>query len=516
MMKRCLFLLLFFLSGALFAGNLQIEVIENLDQRSQADLIVLPYWKADTKPKAAFKGEESEQILCLLESGDFKGNVSDIVFLYSNLGSEPRIALIGLGEEKELTMQTLRLCFSTVIKEARKRKLESINIVLPETDRVGQDLLCKSIAEGMLLTNYSFERYKTPGEERAPSIATITLIGASTDNTAICQRTQVIVNGVNLARDLINGNADDITPEKIGDAAVELSKENEKIKTTVFDKAQIEKEKMGLLLAVNRGACNEPRFIMMEYYGNPESQDVTAIVGKGITYDTGGLNLKPTGGMETMKCDMSGAAAVLGTMKTIAALGLKVNVLGVIPTTENAIGCNSYKPGDVYISYSGKTVEIGNTDAEGRLVLADAVSYTVKTMKPTRIIDLATLTGAIVVSLGEEASGLFSNNDELCELLRESGESTYERVWRMPTYPEYKEQLKSAIADLKNIGGKQAQSITAALFIEAFVENTPWAHLDIAGTAYTDKPKNYNTTPASGVGVRLLTEMFERLEKQCD
>ncbi len=216
--------------------------------------------------------------------------------------------------------------------------------------------------------------------------------------------------------------------------------------------------------------------------------------------------------METMKCDMAGAASVLGTMRAAATLKLKVNLVGVIASTENAIGPNSYKPGDVYTSMSGKTVEISNTDAEGRLVLADALTYVQQTFSPTRMIDLATLTGGIVIALGEEATGLFSNNDKLAEALIESGEKTFERLWRFPLYPEYKEQLKSTIADIKNSGGRKASSITAAMFLEQFVKNVPWAHLDIAGTAYLSELKPYHPTYATGVGVRLLIEFLESLQ----
>jgi leucyl aminopeptidase len=496
---------------------MKIDIVEKLDKRGKADVIVLPYWKGEKKAKAAFKGEEiSDQLLLLLKSGDFKGNASEIAFLYSDVGNEPRVALVGLGEEKEVTLQTLRNAYSALVKEARKKKLETINLLLPELDKkIDDQLLCRAVVEGCLLTNYSFDRHKHMAKEddRLSLIEKITLIGVSAKHKAICEKVQAIVEGVNFTRDLVNENADEITPQKLGELAAGLAKKYKKIKTTVFNKAQIEKEKMGLLLAVNRGASNEPRFIVMEYRGNPSSHDATAIIGKGITYDTGGLNLKPTGSMETMKCDMAGSATVLGLMKAVAELELKVNVYGVIPSTENAIGPLSFKPGDIYLSHAGKSVEISNTDAEGRLVLADAISYTVKELKPKRIIDLATLTGAIVIALGEEAIGLFSNNDELSELLKECGELTHERVWRLPTFNEYKEQLKSEIADMKNCGTRSGGSITAALFLEAFVEKTPWVHLDIAGTAYLDKPKHYNTTHASGIGVRLLTEMLERLER---
>jgi leucyl aminopeptidase len=265
---------------------------------------------------------------------------------------------------------------------------------------------------------------------------------------------------------------------------------------------------MGLLLAVNRGSMRDPAFILVEYRGNPGSSDVTALVGKGITFDTGGLNLKPTGSMETMKDDMSGAAAVLGAIRAAAALKLKVNILGAIPTTENSIGSKAYKPGDVYRSYSGKTVEIANTDAEGRLVLADALAYVQKHYKPSRIVDFATLTGAVVIALGEEASALFCNDEGFAAKLMDAGSRSAERLWRMPLYPEYKELMKSTIADLKNSGGRAGGLCTSAAFLSYFVKDVPWAHLDIAGTAFLSSPKHYHTTNATGVGVRMLVEFF--------
>ena len=268
---------------------------------------------------------------------------------------------------------------------------------------------------------------------------------------------------------------------------------------------------MGLLLAVNRASSRDPTFMLIEYKGDPKAHDLTVLVGKGITFDTGGLNLKPTGSMESMKCDMAGAAAVLGVIQAAAALGIKKNITGVIAATENSIGSRSYKPGDVYCGYAGKSVEIGNTDAEGRLILADALAYAVKNLKPSRIIDLATLTGAVEVALGNEAIGLLSNHDVLADLLIRSGSSTGERVWRLPLYEEYKDLLKSDVADIKSTGGRTAGCITAAIFLHEFVGKTPWAHLDIAGTAYLNEAKRYQPKHATGVGVRLMLSLLESL-----
>jgi leucyl aminopeptidase len=266
------------------------------------------------------------------------------------------------------------------------------------------------------------------------------------------------------------------------------------------------------LLAVARGSAVEPTFIILHYKGVARSKDHTVIIGKGVTFDTGGLNLK-TSGMETMRDDMSGAATALCTVAVAAALNLPVNVTAVVAATENAIDARSYKPGDVYKGYSGMTVEIGNTDAEGRLTLADALAYTVKELKPTRMIDFATLTGSMVVALGEGMSGLFCNEETLANSLLDSSQRTSEILWRMPLFEPYKEQLKSDIADIKNVGGRAAGSITAALFLQEFVQNVSWAHIDIAGTAF-GKEKGYVPKNGVGFGVRLMVDFLENLSKK--
>jgi leucyl aminopeptidase len=280
----------------------------------------------------------------------------------------------------------------------------------------------------------------------------------------------------------------------------------------MFDKKRIEKEGMGLLLAVNQGSPREPVFIILEYKGDPRSKDHTVLVGKGVTYDTGGLDLKPSGSMLTMKSDMSGAAIVLGTMLTAVRLELKVNLTIVIAATENCIGSKSYKPGDVFRGYLGKTVEIGNTDAEGRLTLADALAYADANLSPTRMINLATLTGGVVVALGDQITGLMSNNDKLVNQLMKASETAGEPLWRLPLRKEYREFYRSDIADIKNCGsGRAASSITGGLFLEDFVGNTPWAHFDIAGTAFLPKARGYLPQHASGVAVRTLIDFLESL-----
>lgn len=332
----------------------------------------------------------------------------------------------------------------------------------------------------------------------------------------IFEKEEGIFQGVYLTRDLVNGNADNITPQTLADTAKHLAQTFASIDVKVLDKKAILKEKMGLLAAVAKGSAVDPRFIIVQYQGKPKSKDHTVLIGKGVTFDSGGLDLKPGKAMLTMREDMAGAGVVLGIMSALARLQLPVNVTGVIPATENAIGSSAFKMGDVYVGMTGLSVEIGSTDAEGRLILADAISYSLKHLKPTRIIDFATLTGAMVVSLGEDVSGFFCNDDSLAQHLMQASVDSSEPLWRMPLVKKYDTALQSDIADMKNLGNNRAGSITAALFLQRFLEGQtiPWAHLDIAGTAYREKDKDAFPKYASGFGVRcLIYYMSEFLNK---
>jgi leucyl aminopeptidase len=317
------------------------------------------------------------------------------------------------------------------------------------------------------------------------------------------------MTSVALARNLVNKNADEITPEGFAQAASLLGKGD--LKVTVHGKEWIEQQKMGLLLAVSRGSRHAPRFVIMEWKGAPNSKDVTALVGKGITFDSGGLDLKSAENMQDQKSDMAGAAAVMATMKAVRDLNLPINVIALIPLCENIIGGNAYKPGDVYRARSGKMVEIGNTDAEGRLILADALSYAKDEIQPSRIIDVATLTGAAEVALGTDFSALFSNTDSLFFLLEKASIHAGEPLWRMPLHREYLKLLDSDIADCKSVASRRGGAITAAVFLGQFVGDIPWAHFDIAGTGYLNDAHSYLGKGATGVPVRTLVEFLQEL-----
>ncbi len=481
--------------------------VSSLTKRVKADLLVLPYWK-DKKltPANAFESLAKE-IAPALDSGDFTGKEGEVVVLYATGQKEPRLVLLGLGKSDKATEESLRRAYGKLTSYCHKNSWTKINLMVPSA--TGFNVI-RGVTEGVLHANYMFSELKRDKKELKPPVEQICLISKMNDCVKQADHWLGVFEGVYLARNLVNRNADDVTPQELVRVAKDLASRFSKVKVTAFDKKRIEKEKMGLILAVNQGSHSEPAFIIIEYKGDAKSKDNTIVVGKGVTYDTGGLNLKPTGFMETMKSDMSGSAVALGTILSCAKLNLKKNVTAVIPTTENSIDSRSFKPGDVYPSYAGKTVEIGNTDAEGRLILADALAYACKNLKPSRMIDFATLTGAIVIALGEKTTGMMSNNDALASELSKAGAATFERVWRMPLFEEYKSQLKSDVADIKNIGGRPAGSITAALFLQEFVDKKiPWAHLDIAGTAFLSKSDRYLPKNATGVGVRLMVEFLE-------
>lgn len=496
---------------------MEVKGATTIQARKKAGILVVPFWSGKKGPHEAVdlqhNAELQKQIKGPVQSGDFKGKEGEVLLHYATGLPEERLLLLGLGSQEDVTAEKLRKTYSQVTRHCHKKKITSVNLLLPGDIPMAREDVVAAIMDGLLIPNYSFHSLKKHSLEHnsVDLIEVITLIGASKADLDTATHCSTIAESVNMVRDLVNGNADDVTPQHLSAVARGLEKTCKNVKTTVFDKKKIEKEGMGLFLAVNRGSHLEPAFIVVEYKGNPKSKERTAIVGKGITFDTGGLNLKPTGGIEDMKCDMAGAATVLGVIHAISALGLKVNATAVIPSTENSISSFSYKPGDVYTGYSGKSVEIGNTDAEGRLALADALAYTIDKLKPSRIVDIATLTGSVELALGNEISGLYSNNDVLADLLMGISGQTGEWLCRLPLYEEYRDLLKSDIADIKSTGGRKAGSITAALFLKEFVGKTPWAHLDVAGTAYVGEAKRYFPKHATGFGVRLLVKLLEKL-----
>jgi leucyl aminopeptidase len=487
---------------------------KSFQTRKSFDCLVLPFFQEGKKAIKAFSQKELDALfLEPLRLGDFSGKREETFFLYANDLKEKRILLLGMGSASDLTQENMRSIMAAANLALRSKKISSANVLFPALPKsVSKDLM-RSLCEGLLLSNYAFDKLKQEEESKKTLLSEVTLIGVEQKDLLFLEQDQILADSVHLVRDLVNDNADFVTPQMLAKTAKDLEKLSKKIKVTVFDKKRIEKEKMGLLLAVSKGAFVDPTFTVIEYAGSSSTNPVV-LVGKGLTYDTGGLSLKPTTSMETMKSDMAGAAAVIGTMRALALLDLPVHVVGLIPSTENAIGSRSYKPGDVYMSYSGKSVEVMNTDAEGRLVLADALAYGVKHYKPSYMIDIATLTGAVSIALGEEIAGFFATDEHLAKQIEKASQATGELLWRLPLYAPYLEQLKSDIADLKNIGNGKGGSIMGALFLKEFVGKVPWAHIDIGSSSWLAKPKGYYTSHATGVGVRLFINFLESLGKK--
>ncbi len=469
----------------------------------EASVIFLTKEQAGKKEFSFSEKKLKENIFAVLKAGKFSGESDEIFPLVFN---NKLVLLVGVGEKEKLTLTAFRSTARKAFLSSALRKTSSIEIIsYSESDEV----IC-ALIEAVLIGTYAWRKYVSNDKDKDVKSADEKNFVIVAQKKKIYDETVTICGGVNLTRNLINDNADLITSSYLEKTVCDLIKGKKNISTEILGEKELKKHGLNLHLAVNQGSRKEPRLIIVKYAGNPKSKDYVALVGKGITFDTGGLNLKPTGSMETMRTDMSGAAAVIGALKSTLALGLKKNIIFVMTVAENVIGSGAFKPGDVIRGYSGKTVEIGNTDAEGRLVLADAIAYVVKNYKPSNLIDLATLTGACVVALGHDYSGLMSNNDELAQKILACAKKTDDRVWQLPIYPELKDHVKSLIADIKNTGQRGAAgALSAGEFLRQFVGETKWAHLDIAGTAFCDGAgRFYFGHGATGAGVRLLTEFL--------
>ncbi|GAM11220.1 putative cytosol aminopeptidase [Geobacter sp. OR-1] len=442
----------------------------------------------------------------LRQQKEFSGELNKVKEL-NTLGQMPaeRVVLVGLGKRRELTAERVRQSAGTASRTLNQLGVSSCLATLPQIE--GGDRFAGAVVEGMMLGSYRFDVYRTEPKERA-CLAELNL-AAETKREAkamalASSESRIICDAVRMARDLVSHPGNHATPAFLAEQALAIAA-RQGFACHVLDAKEIENLGMNGLLFVGKGSAQPPRFIIMEYHGRRQDGKPVVIVGKGITFDSGGISLKPREGMERMKDDMSGAAAVFGVMKAAAALKIPVNLVGLVPAAENMPDGGAYKPGDVVRTMSGKTVEINNTDAEGRMVLCDALHYAQR-YRPSALIDLATLTGACLVALGTEASGLMGNDDGLKRALKKAGEATGERVWELPLWDEYGEAMKSDIADLKNAGGPHAGTVTAAWFLRQFVGKAKWAHLDIAGTAWEEKGRNYLPKGATGVGVRLLVD----------
>lgn len=451
----------------------------------------------------------------MIDWGDFEGKLFQTSMVYTRgLIPARRIFIVGLGKKKDFNLEKLRGVFSKAAQKIRELNLKKFATSL-NFAKINQPLtsITESVVEGVLLGTYQFTSYKTPDEDKIKRLEEFVIVEDNEDFfeaiKSAAKKAEIVSNAVYFARDLVSTPGNEMTPTILADRAGEIAgRKNVKLK--VLDSHEMEEIGMNALLGVARGSSEPPKFIILEYNGGKKGDKAIALVGKGVTFDSGGISIKPSADMDKMKTDMAGGAAVIGAIKAASELKIPVNVVGLIPATENLPGGRAYKPGDILKSLSGQTIEIKNTDAEGRLILADALAYAGK-FKPKAIIDLATLTGACIIALGDNTIGMLGTDDKLKKRIRDAAEVAGERLWELPLWEEYHELIKSDVADLKNTGGRAGGTITAAAFLSKFVGEYPWVHLDIAGPAWLSKDKPYIPKGASGVGVRLLVQFMRNL-----
>jgi leucyl aminopeptidase len=474
---------------------------------TQADTLCVGLFEGDDPP-AELDRALGGRLAGLIESGEAKGGFRKVAVLHPEGDVKAaRVLAIGLGKRAEFTPERARIAGAVGL--ARARDAGSTRLAWAVPAGVDQEATGRALAEGALLGAYRFDRYKSSKDENDSQGPAEVEISSDEDLGAAIREVDVVAEHQNSARDLQNLPSNDLTPAKLADHALRRAAEIDGLEGVAFDRQEIATREMGGLLSVTRGSHEEPRFIVLRYDGG--KGPLLGLVGKAVTFDTGGISIKPSAKMQEMKMDMSGGSAVIEATAAIARLGLPVRLLSVIPSTENMPSGHATKPGDVITISNGKTVEVNNTDAEGRLILADALAYAAAE-GAERIVDLATLTGAILVALGSTYAGLFSNDDELCAAIGRASERTGELAWRMPLHADYKDLTRGKIGDLVNAAEvRKASSAYAASFLEEFVDGKPWAHLDIAGTAWDQDNRDYVGKGASGWGVRLLVELARDL-----
>ncbi len=463
----------------------------------KSDLIVLPLFTNEQPDKK--RGIPPAAI------ADFKNKPGALQVVYAN---DQRILLLGLGDKKNFSNLKWRTALHSMVNASISLNVESLTLILPKIATAQMAAFLEMTGFALVFSSYRFDNYKK--EKTSFKLDKVNLVAPTN-----AKFSKALANGVaigiaaNTSRDLANHPGNVATPTHLADHALNLAKENG-FSCKVLGPAEIKKEKMGLLMGVSAGSEQPPRFIVLEY-GN-KSKPPIVLVGKGLTFDSGGVSIKPADRMEEMKFDMAGGATVLGIFEAVAKLKLPVHIVGLIPSSENLVSGNSVKPGDILIGHDQTSVEVINTDAEGRLILADAISFAKKYYNPKLIVDYATLTGAVLIALGDEYTGYFTNTDDYKKQFGKAASFTAEKFWHLPLAPEYKDQLRSMVADIKNIGEKgSAGSSTAALFLEHFVGSTPWIHMDIAGTAWTMRPKAYASPGATAWGVYLTIDFLRNL-----
>lgn len=502
----------------------QLQVFLSTESRQNADVLIVPVYEdvGTVTELKKFDTHVAHMLGRLTESRDFVGKKMErmVVPMDADESVYPRVMYVGLGKEKEISVKRLREVIGAAYVHAQNKKWQRIALYVPRglhKKMKGGELLGSLLARSLVVSTYSYDEYKTdPEAVTVPVNALQVIIAGDTREKKSYEKGlahgQLIGEAVNHARHLGNTPPTVMTPTYLAQSVKELAQHYPSLKTTILSRPAIEKLGMGGLLGVARGSCEEPKFIIVEYRGASKSVKPSVLVGKGITFDSGGLSLKPGEYMMDMKFDMLGAASVLGAMQGIASLKLKKNVIALIPSAENMPSGTAFRPDDILTAMNGKTIEIQNTDAEGRLILADALCYASR-YEPVEVIDLATLTGACMVALGLERSGIFSPDDTLAERLIASASLSGEMLWRMPLGEEYSDAMKSEVADIKNLGGvggvRYGGASTAAAFLQFFTDY-PWAHIDLSSATHMSKSKQWIRHGANGFGVETLIEYFAK------
>ncbi len=483
-------------------------------RRIRADAIILGIYEGIKRPRgdvSAINKSLDGAITQLIRQGEIKGKPGEITIIHT-LGkiSAERVVLVGLGKRADLTIDKIRTAGAEVARLLQKKGVKHMaTVALGATNgKLSAQVSAAAIVEGTILGMYSFRKHQTKEPEQ-DKLAQLTIVDRSRGAVAGIEQgareAQIIAEATNRARDMVNEPANFMTPAQMTEEARKIAEEHH-LEIKVLEREDMQKLGMGALLGVAQGSHQPPKFIVLKYKGNSGNDIDIALVGKSITFDSGGISLKPSEGMGDMKGDMAGGASVLAAISAIAQFKPKINVLVIAAATENLPGGSALKPADVVTAMNGKTIEIESTDAEGRLTLADALGYAIKE-GAKRVVDIATLTGGCVTALGDVTTGAFTNNQALIDRVIAAGAEAGDKIWQMPMYEEYKEQNKSDTADLKNTGGRKASPITAALFVGEFAGDTPWVHLDIAGTSMLDKPRGYFSKGATGVPTRTLVRL---------
>jgi leucyl aminopeptidase len=450
-----------------------------------------------------------------IKQGRITGKSGEIE-IFHTLGdvSASLIAVIGLGKAKDYDANKLREVSAAVFRTLRKSRAATISIELPES-KLPLEAASQAVAEGAVLGLYTFRRHITKKADY-PEVSEVNILVPAVDvkkGVVGASKGEIIATAATLARDMANEPSNFMTPADIAGIAKDVAKKN-KLGFTLLEKDEMAKLGMNGALSVAQGSAQAPKFMVLKYKGKDSDVIDLALVGKGLTFDSGGISIKPAENMGDMKADMSGAGSVISAISAIAQLKPAINMVAVVAAVENMPSGTAYKPGDIVKAMNGKTIEVVNTDAEGRITLADALSYVNARIKPKNIVDVATLTGACVVALGHVASGIFTNNQALADKVLAAGKAAGEQSWQMPMFDEYKEQNKTDVADMKNSGGRPGGAITAALFLAEFAEETPWVHIDIAGVDLTEKERGYYVKGSTGIPVRTLVELALSMAKK--